>query len=91
MFLVFFNSQDSPSHVLLQIQQEIYREAEVRGRLEKEMEAVRREKKQLAEQNHVSTRKDLNAVMSFKAINGACVWPIFRPVKIVIDMVMVNK
>ena len=38
----------------MQIQQEIYREAEVRGHLEKEMEGLRRERKQLQEENHVS-------------------------------------
>merc|ERR1719454_2114767 len=37
---------------LLEIQQEIYREAEVRSRLEKDMETLRKERKQLAEENH---------------------------------------
>merc|ERR1719219_1365156 len=37
---------------LMEIQQEIYREAEVRSRLEKEMETLRKEKKQLVEDNH---------------------------------------
>merc|ERR1719339_441247 len=37
---------------LMEIQQEIYREAEVRSRLEKDMETLRKEKKQLVEDNH---------------------------------------
>ena len=41
--------------VFIKIQQEIHREASVRSRLEKDMEAIRQEKSRLNGQLHVST------------------------------------